>query len=179
MALTFRSRVRCQLTEDVTATRTTLPVGPGGNNFLPLDGGSVLAVLRDVEGEEVVRVTAAAFGLLTVIRGQEGTTPRAFRAGSLVSLRLTSGGLAGHLQKGVMRQISYNPNATLSPAYFGEQVAETGVDGCVRRIWQNVIDGMMSWRIVYGNMCRDLTNYRDWDWFITDMPWDWLVMNFL
>lgn len=167
-----KDSVQCALTADINASQTKLPVGPGAQDFLPAGGHYTMAVLRNAEDSEAVKVTAAAFGSLTVDRGQDGSTPKAFKAGALVSMRLVKSSFAQFEQKGVMRQVAYNHNGVLAPAYFGEQVAETGVDGCTHRIWQNVLSGKSSWRIVYGNICPNFSGYRDWNWETIDIWWE-------
>ena len=167
----FKNRTRCRLSGDITSSQTVLPVGPGGSEFLPSSSGVMMAVIRDALGHEVVKITAAAFGQITVERGQDGSSPRAFNLGAVVSARLTKSALGNGIQRGAMRQISYNPNEVTVPNYFGEKISEVGVDGCTHRIWQNVVAGSAQWRIVYGDMCKDLQNYREWDWPIIVVPW--------
>ena len=172
MIIGFADRTKTKLTESVTSTATLLPCW--GGDLMPFRPGDAdtYAVLRDAIGHEVVKVVGIQpFTGLIVQRGQDGSTPRAFATGSIVSARIAKGALSAFLQKGAMRQISYNPNAVTVPAYFGEKIAETGVDGCTHRIWQNVIEGSAQWRIVYGDMCKDLQNYREWNWPIVEYPW--------
>ena len=168
-----KDRVKCALTADITASQTLLPVGPGGQDFQAVSGHATMAVIRDAERSETVKVTGVSFGVLTVERGQDGSTPRAFKLGAIVSMRPVESTLAQYQQKGVMRQVAYNPNAVLMPAYFGEKVAETGVEGCTHRIWHNVVQDEMSWRLTYGAPCKDLTNWRDWNWYAVEIPWPW------
>lgn len=53
------------------------------------------ATLVDASGNmEIVRVTARAANVLTVTRAQEGTTAKAFVAGSRIDIRLTAGAFA-------------------------------------------------------------------------------------
>ena len=172
MTIGFADRTKTKLTEAVTSTATLLPCWGGDlMSFRPGDADTY-AVLRDAIGHEVVKVVSIQpFTGLIVQRGQDGSTPRAFATGSIVSARISKGALVSFLQKGAMRQISYNPNAVTVPAYFGEKIAETGVDGCTHRIWQNVVEGSAQWRIVYGDMCKDLQNYREWNWPIVEYPW--------
>ena len=167
----FKNRTQCRLSGGITSSQTVLPVGPGGSEFLPSSSGVMMAVIRDALGHEVVKITAAAFGQITVERGQDGSSPRAFNLGAVVSARLTKSALGNGIQRGAMRQISYNPNEVTVPNYFGEKISEVGVDGCTHRIWQNVVAGSAQWRIVYGDMCKDLQNYREWDWPIVEYPW--------
>ena len=172
----FKNQTQCRLSGGITSSQTVLPVGPGGSEFLPSSSGVMMAVIRDALGHEVVKVTGAAFGQITVERGQDGSTPRAFNLGTIVSARVTKSALVNGVQRGAMRQISYNPNEVTVPNYFGEKISEVGVDGCTHRIWQNVVAGSAQWRIVYGDMCKDLQNYREWNWPIVEYPWpEWPV----
>ena len=174
MTVGFPDRAKTKLTEAVTSTATLLPCWGGDlTQFRPGDH-DVYAVVRDAQQREVVKVVGIQpFTGLIVERGQDGSTPRAFAPGAIVSARLVKGSLGNCQQKGVMRQVAFNPNAVLMPAYFGEKVAETGVEGCTHRVWQNVQQDAPSWRIVYGNMCQDLTNWRDWNWEPVEYPWPW------
>lgn len=174
MNVDFVDLVKTKLDAAVTSTATLLPCWGGDLMQFRPRGVDTYAVIRDVTQREVVKVVGIQpFTGLIVQRGQDGSTPKAFASGSIISSRITKGALATRLQKGVMRQVAYNPNAVLLPAYFGEKVAETGVDGCTHRIWQNVADGSAQWRIVYGDMCKDFTNYRDWNWPVINYPWPW------
>lgn len=172
MTIGFADRTRTKLTEGVTSTATLLPCWGGDLAQFRPGNADTYVVIRDALSHEVVKVVGIQpFTGLLVERGQDGSTPRAFAAGSIVSARVAKGALSSFLQKGAMRQIAYNPNAVTMPSYFGEKIAETGVDGCARRIWQNVVEGSAQWRIVYGDMCKDLQNYREWDWPDVEYPW--------
>ena len=117
MTTGFVDRVQTKLTEGVTNTATLLPCWGGDlAQFQPGDV-DVYAVIRNAEHAEAVKVTGIQpFTGLVVERGQDGSTPRAFAAGSIVSVRLVEGALENCRQKGVMRQVAYNPNAVLMPA---------------------------------------------------------------
>lgn len=75
------------------ANAADLPV-PAANEFFLLT-----LIGLDANGNEVlweiVKVTTRAGNTLTVARGQEGTSARAWPDGTVVEMRLTAGGLAG------------------------------------------------------------------------------------
>ena len=174
MSIDFVNRVKTKLTAAVSATDTLLPCWGGDLAQFRPGGVDTYAVIRNAERAETVKVVGIQpFTGLVVERGQDGSTPRAFAAGATVSARLVKGSLSHCQQKGVMRQVAYNPNAVLMPAYFGEKVAETGVEGCTHRVWQNVQQDVPAWRLVYGAPCKDLTSWRDWNWATIEIPWPW------
>lgn len=71
-------------------------VGLADGNYYPL----TLSRIEPVEGQmretawEIVHITAKAGGVLTVLRGQEGTTARDWLEGEMVSVRMTAAALA-------------------------------------------------------------------------------------
>jgi hypothetical protein len=103
-----------------------------------LTGGDfyVLTAFKLVEGQEddieIMRVTAVddssgSETRLTVSRGQEGTTPRAYAIGDYVSLRFTAGGADEMLQKG--QNLSELTDASVARTNLGlgtAAVANTG-----------------------------------------------------
>mgnify|MGYP000592399451 CR=1 FL=1 len=70
-------------------------VGLADGNYYPL----TLSRIEPVEGQmretawEIVHITAKAGGVLTVLRGQEGTTARDWLEGEMVSMRMTAAAL--------------------------------------------------------------------------------------
>lgn len=76
-------------------TAIALPTGDGAK-FPSLSGSDWFpATIVDASGNiEIVKVTARASDTLTVSRGQEGTTARAFVAGCRIDLRLTAAAIA-------------------------------------------------------------------------------------
>lgn len=78
----------------------TLENGQGAAFPLPSNGHVFRVTLQDNAGNiEIMTCTARNADLLTVQRGSEGTTPRAFLAGTPVGLRLTAGALTGFMVK--------------------------------------------------------------------------------
>lgn len=80
----------------VSNSDTTIVVASGeGARFPTLAGGEYFyATIEDASGnKEIVQVTARSTDSLTVTRGAESTTPRAFVAGSTIELRVTAAGV--------------------------------------------------------------------------------------
>ena len=75
-------------------TEFTLSSGDGANLPTLTGGHHCYLVFVDVSSNrEVVKVTAVVSDTCTIVRGQDGTTPRAFAQDDLVELRLTKGSL--------------------------------------------------------------------------------------
>lgn len=93
MAQKFANAARAYLAASVTDTDTAITTTGGGSLF-PVAGGAdwFKAVLQDETGIEIVKCTAHTSGATgyTIVRGQDGTTARAFAAGSVFGLRITA-----------------------------------------------------------------------------------------
>lgn len=75
-------------------TEFTLSAGDGSDLPTLTGGHHCYLTLVDVSSNrEVVKVTGVASDTCTIVRGQDGTTPRAFAQNDLVELRLTKGAL--------------------------------------------------------------------------------------
>ena len=78
-----------------SVTSVTLASGDGNAMFPDVTSGAgdyFLATLIDDSGNiEIVKCTNRSADVLTIARGQEGTTARAFAAGDSVEVRLTAG----------------------------------------------------------------------------------------
>lgn len=104
----FADAARGELLSDITATDTALNLSFGGALFPVADAGASAgegsaqdwfkAVLQDRDGFEIVYVgshTAGSDQFTNVKRGQEGTTAKAFTAGSVFGLRMTAADVTG------------------------------------------------------------------------------------
>lgn len=80
-----------------SAVTLTLATGQGAKFPSPTSGNHFMLTLVGLDGNgnenawEIVRVTARSNDVLTVVRGQEGTTAVAWNAGTRVELRATAG----------------------------------------------------------------------------------------
>jgi hypothetical protein len=77
-----------------SATTITLATGQGSEFPQPSSGNYFYATLTDSSNNlEVIKVTARATDVLTAVRGQDGTSARAYSAGDLLELRITAASL--------------------------------------------------------------------------------------
>lgn len=94
--LLFVNNATSALLGNVGPTDVSMAIlnGEGGKFPAPTDGFSFMLTLEDSAGNiEIVECTNRAGDILTVIRGREGTTARAFVAGDTVEARITAGAL--------------------------------------------------------------------------------------
>ena len=102
MAQLFANAARAYLSAGINDTDTSIGIAAGGGLFpMANDTDWFKAVLQDAAGIEIVYVTAhaSAANTFTVTRGQEGTTARAFAAGSVFGLRVTAADTAAFAGK--------------------------------------------------------------------------------
>lgn len=102
MGLQLKNNATTVLAGAIIATDTTFAVQAGtGSKFPALAAGDYFpATIVDSSGNyEIVKVTARAVDVLTVVRAQEGTTALAFAADSRIDLRITAGILAVFSEK--------------------------------------------------------------------------------
>lgn len=92
MAVLYTNNASSTLAAGINNSATSLSVAAGAGALFPSpSGGDVFyATLADSVGNiEIVRVTARSTDALTVVRGQDGTSARAWSAGDAVELRVT------------------------------------------------------------------------------------------
>lgn len=101
MLFKFSNAATATITGSITSTATSVAVTSGfGALFPSLAAGEVFTgVLVDASNNlEIVRVTARAGDVMTIVRAQEGTVARAFSSGSRFEMRLTVGALNNFMQ---------------------------------------------------------------------------------
>lgn len=89
----FSNNASGALASSITTSSTTITLTTGAGAQFPAISGSnyFYATLTDSSNNlEIVKVTARASDVLTVVRGQEGTTPRAYAAADKLELRVTA-----------------------------------------------------------------------------------------
>lgn len=94
MAVKFSNNAKTLLSSGITSSATSISVSDASAWPTLYTGDYSLATLVDISDNtifEIVKVTAISSNTLTVARGQEGTTARAFSSGDKVELRLTAG----------------------------------------------------------------------------------------
>lgn len=93
MSQLFSNAARGYLSSGINDTATTITLTGLGNLF-PVAAANdwFKAVLQDANGIEIVYCTAHSVGsnTFTVLRGQEGTTARAFAANAIFGQRVTA-----------------------------------------------------------------------------------------
>lgn len=89
----FSNNASGSLASSITSSGTTITLTTGGGAQFPaISGGNYFyATLTDSSNNlEIVKVTARASDVLTVVRAQEGTTGRAYAAADKLELRVTA-----------------------------------------------------------------------------------------
>jgi hypothetical protein len=103
MAILFTNNASAPIASSITTSSTSITVSSGQGAEFPVLAGSdyFIATLVDTSNNvEIVKVTARSSDTMTVVRAQEGTTARAYAAGSLLELRITAAVLNNLLQTG-------------------------------------------------------------------------------
>jgi hypothetical protein len=96
MAIKFTNNASATLSASITSTQTSVSVTSGQGALFPtLSAGDYFYVTfsDSANNLEIAKCTARASDTLTVVRGQDGTTGRAFSAGDKCELRFTAAGI--------------------------------------------------------------------------------------
>lgn len=102
MPLRFANNAVSVLPTSVLLTDTTIPLTAShGSRFptLSLPGDVFIATIQNGAVFEIVRVTGRSGDVLTVVRGQEGTSAQTWAAGSSVNMRVTKGTMEALAQR--------------------------------------------------------------------------------
>ena len=92
----FANAARGVLASTIAPETTTIELIEGSDLFPFISENEWFkAVLQDADGIEIIRVNTRIGNEFTVDRGQEGTMPRAFSAGTVVGLRITAEDIEG------------------------------------------------------------------------------------
>jgi len=97
MAIKFANNASATLSASITSSATSIALTTGQGALFPslASGEYFYATLVDSAGNlEIVRVTARSTDTLTVVRGQDGTTARAFASGDSIELRPVAAALS-------------------------------------------------------------------------------------
>lgn len=95
MPVKIVNNASARLASPISASDTSITLGTGASSFPALGAGEWCpATIVKSDGQfEIVRVTARSGSVLTVVRGQEGTSPKPFAFGDRIEIRLTTGTL--------------------------------------------------------------------------------------
>lgn len=116
MAVKLGNNAIGRLASNITSTDTSITLQAGnGTSFPALATGEWFpaTIYRADTTLEIVRVTARAADVLTVVRGQEGTSPKAFSLGDRIELRLTAGALMQLLAEVSASGVMFTPTGGL------------------------------------------------------------------
>jgi hypothetical protein len=99
MPIKFTNNATTTLASSITSSATSIPLAVGTGALFPAvttaSGNFFYATLVDSSNNiEIVKVTNRATDTLTVVRGQDGTTAKAYIGGDKLELRPTAGALA-------------------------------------------------------------------------------------
>lgn len=92
----FSNNASTTLAASLNNLATSLDVLAGAGSLFPTPAGGdyFLLTLVDINGQiEIVKCTARSADTLTIVRGQEGTSPRSFASGDTCELRITAQGI--------------------------------------------------------------------------------------
>ena len=105
MAILFTNNATTNLASSITSGATSLTVLTGTGSLFPNPTAPdyFIITLIGISGSpiEIVKCTARSGDTLTIVRGQEGTTPSAFTGGDQVQLRITAGVMNSAAQAGL------------------------------------------------------------------------------
>lgn len=165
MTIGFAHKAAAHLEVAIGTSDTALVVDPQAfEAIIRTPGTSIYAILRDPVNREIVKidVDASYSPVLTVTRGQGGSTPSAFKVGALLFASTHADHYNSILQRGFNRTIDYNPNEILTPLFAGEKIYQDGPAGCER--WWKSFNGVDPyWDIITGVKCG-AENYEDIGW---------------
>ena len=122
MAVLFTNNASSTLASAISNSQTSLTLATGSGSLFPSISGSdyfYATIVNSSNLIEIVRVTARSGDVLTVVRGQEGTTARAYSSGDKVEVRVTAAGLNSKFDKtggAITGDISQTGNYTASGA---------------------------------------------------------------
>jgi len=121
--LIFSNNAESSLAQGLTPTATTITVSPATGNLFPqpLANQEFYATLTDVATEtinEIVLVTTRVGDSMTVVRGQDNTTAKAWQAGDLFAMLVTAGTQERFLQQDQYYGVNINNDVgTPTPVY--------------------------------------------------------------
>lgn len=132
MAMKLANNATSTLAASIASDATTLTVASIDAEKYPtlVDGDWFPLTIVDGTGNlEVVRVTARAGAVLTITRAQEGTTAKAFNAGSRVDMRMTAAVFAQFPQLGSDNKMLPSQLPNIGAQMAAAEAAETPEDG--------------------------------------------------
>jgi hypothetical protein len=115
----FGNNAQGNLAAGISSVATTLTLSPGEGSLFPTVGAGQQFAITLIPAStniptEIAYCTAKSGDTLTIVRGQEGTTPTAFLAGDIVAHQLTAGQMQAFDQGGASygRQVFSTPSVS-------------------------------------------------------------------
>ena len=138
MAVLFTNNASSTLASAISNVQTSLTLATGTGALFPSISGSdyfYATIVNSSNLIEIVRVTDRSGDVLTVLRGQEGTSARAYNAGDKVEVRVTAAGLNSKFDKtggSITGNISQTGSLTVSGSgVFGAPTGGSKGDGTI------------------------------------------------
>jgi hypothetical protein len=141
MAVKFTNNAKTTLASGITSTATSATV-VDGSVFPTLGAGEYFyCTFDDTTNNEIVKVTARSSNTLTIVRGVDNTTARAFSSGDAAELRATAG-LLTDIQENIAaksaNQTVYNTTTASSATDY-----DIGIDPSVEANAMVFLNGVM------------------------------------
>jgi hypothetical protein len=113
MAIKFTNNAVGTLASSIISSATTINVTAGQGALFPsLSSDYFFATLIDSSNNlEIIKVTARSTDTLTVVRGQDGTSGRAYAAGDKIELRVTAQALTDVYNNGGVQSVNGSTGA--------------------------------------------------------------------
>lgn len=92
----FSNNASTTLASGINSLTTSIDVQPAAGALFPAPTGGdyFMITMVDTNGQvEIAKCTSRTGDTLTIVRGQEGTSPRTFSTGDTVELRITAAGI--------------------------------------------------------------------------------------
>jgi hypothetical protein len=137
MAIKFTNNASSTLASSISASAVTITLASAGGSLFPaLSAGDYFyATLVDSSSNmEIVKVTARSGDVLTVVRGQDGTTGRTFIGGDKFELRPTAAALTD------IAFIGYDHIADTTAAHAATAISNTPAGGIAATTVQAAIN---------------------------------------
>lgn len=164
----FNDVARAFLREGISDSATSIILQSGGilAFYQNWSSGSefYLTLVDSARNYEIVKVTDISQNIngdvLTVERGQDGTTAREWHPGTLIAQRMVAANLTRFMQEGIFRQLSYPPDNFLTAAYPGEKVLQAEPVTPCYGWWKN--RSGLDWQLIAGEICHYWYTWYEW-----------------
>lgn len=132
MPALFSNNASATLASSISSSATTITVSTGQGALFPTmaAGEYILATLTDSSNNlEVVKITNRVSDVLTVLRGQDGTTARAYAAADRIELRIPASALNNFVQLDGAQTITGAKTFTTAPTLNTPLAVASGGSG--------------------------------------------------